>query len=89
MAIFPAKLIVVDDVFDFGGGILVFTPTVPFALADYVHLRAGDHLELRRPDDTVLRTTLFAFTRHSPSDGTVGISLKPFIKADVPIGTEI
>ena len=38
---------------------------------------------------TVRQTTLFGIVRHTPSDGTVGISLKPFAKADVPIGTEI
>jgi hypothetical protein len=89
MSMFPAKLIVVDDVFAVADGLLLFTPTVPFALADHVHLRAGDRLELRRPDGTVLQTTLYGVARHTPSDGTVGIGVKPFTKADVPIGTEI
>jgi hypothetical protein len=83
----PAKLIVVNDVFTIGDGLLLFAPTVPFAMADGVHLRTGDPLELRRPDGTVLQTTLFGVVRHSY--GTVGISVKPFTKADVPIGTEI
>ena len=89
MSMFPAKLIVVDDVFAFRDGLLLFTPTLPFAVADSVHLRTRDCLELRRPDGTVLQTTLLGIVRHSPSDGTIGISVKPFTKADVPIGTEI
>ena len=89
MSPFPAKLIVVNDVFAIGDGLLLFTPIVPFAMADDVYLRTGDRLELRRPDGTVLQTTLFGVVRHSPSNGTVGISVKPFTKADAPIGTEI
>jgi len=89
MSLFPAKLIVVDDVFAVGDGLLLFTPTVPFALADHVHLRTGDRLELRRPDGTVLQTELFGLARTTPGDGTVGIGVKPFTKADVPVGTEI
>src|ERR1043166_3974640 len=89
MSPFPAKLIVVNDVFAIGDGLLLFAPTVPFAMADNVHLRTGDRLELRRPDGTVLQTTLFGVVTASPSDGTVGISVKTFTKADVPIGTEI
>ena len=89
MSALPAKLIVVDDVFELSDGCLAFTPSVPFALADSVRLRSGYHLELRRPDGTVLQTTLYGVVRFTPSNGTVGISLKPFSKADVPIGTEI
>jgi hypothetical protein len=89
MTTLPAKLIVVDDVFALTGGVLAFTPSVPFELADGVHLRAGDHLELRRPDGTVLHTTLFGIVRFTPSNGTVGISLNALSKAEVPIGTEI
>lgn len=89
MSLFPAKLIVVDDVFAVGDGLLLFMPTVRFALADEVHLRTGDRLELRRPDGTALQTTLYGLARSSPSDGTLGIGVKPFTKADVPIGTEI
>ena len=89
MSVLPAKLIVVDDVFEIQDALLAFAPSVPFALADSVRLRNGDRLELRRPDGTVLQTTLHAVVRFTPSNGTVGISLKPFSKADVPIGTEI
>lgn len=77
MSLFPAKLIVVNDVFALQDGILLFTPTVPFALADQLRLRSGDQLELRRPNGTVVQTTLFGVTTCSPSDGTVGISVNP------------
>ena len=83
------KLIVVTDVFAISQSLLVFTPSVPYALANEVHLRAGDRLELRRPDGTILETTLHGLARSSPSDGTVGIGIKSFTKADVSIGTEI
>jgi hypothetical protein len=72
MSVFPAKLIVVNDVFAFPQGLLVFTPPVPFALADQIQLQTGDHLELRRPDGTVLQTSLYGLARSSPSDGTLG-----------------
>jgi hypothetical protein len=89
MTLLPAKLIVVEDVFDVGD-LLLFTPPVPYAFADHIRLRAGDRLELRRPDGTVLQTSLYCIGRHSPSDGTGPIGLrKPPNKADVPIGTEI
>ena len=89
MPMLPAKLIVVNDVFEFPHGLLVFLPSVPYGLIDEVHLRTSDCLELRRPDGTVLKTTLYALGRPSPSDGTLDISVKPFTKADVPIGTEV
>jgi hypothetical protein len=89
MSVFPAKLIVVNNVFELTGGVLAFMPCVPYALADQVRLRAKDHLELRRPNGTLLQTTLYGLVRSSPSDGAVGISISPFTKADVPIGTEI
>ena len=79
----------VSDVFELKKGLLVFTPSVSFAFADDVQLRPGDRLELRRPDTTVLQTTLYALGRSTPSDGTLGITVNPFSKADVPIGTEI
>jgi len=84
----PAKLIVVVEVFELPHGLVVFEPWIPYALADQVHLRAKDHLELRRPNGTVLQTTLHALGRSKPPSG-VGLSIKPFTKADVPIGTEI
>jgi len=89
MHVFPTKLIVVNDVFELTKGLLVFTPCVSFVLADDVRLRRGDRLDLRRPDGTVLQTTLYALGTSTPSDGTLAIGVKPFSKADVPIGTEI
>ena len=89
MSKFPAKLIEVNDVFEFPHGLLVFLPPLPYTLVNEVRLRAGDHIELHRPDGTVLQTTLYALDRTKPSGGFTAISIKPFTKADVPAGTEI
>jgi len=86
----PARLIVVGDVFKFRDGTLHFTPTVPFAVADHLRLKVGDNLELRRPDGSIIKTTLLGIDVFSPSHWTVGLSLgKPLGKSDVPVGTEI
>ena len=83
-------LIVVTEIFEFQDGTLHFAPAVPFAVADGAHLKQGDRLELRRPDGSVVATTLLGIDRFSPSNGTVGLCLgKPLTKSDIPVGTEI
>jgi hypothetical protein len=56
----PVKLILVEEVFELPHGLVVFEPWITYALADHVHLRAKDHLELRRPIGTVLGHPAFA-----------------------------
>jgi hypothetical protein len=83
-------LTVVADIFEFQDGTLHFAPAVPFAVADEARLKPGDHLELRRPDGSIVKANLLGVDRFSPSNGTVGLCLsKPLTKTDVPVGTEI
>ena len=83
-------LIVVADVFELQDGTLHFAPAVPFAVADEARLKPGDHLELRRPDGSIVKTNLLGVDRFYPSNGTVGLGLgKPLTKKDIPVGTEI
>jgi hypothetical protein len=80
----------VSDIFEFQDGTLHFSPAIQIPTADRVGLRAGDQLELRRPDGSIIKTTLYGVDRLSPSDGMVGLSLgKPLSKMDIPVGTEI
>ena len=86
----PSQLIVVSDIFEFQDGTLHFSPGIPIPRADRVRLRAGDQLELRRPDGSIIKTTLYGIDLFSQSDGMVGLGLgKPLSKTDIPIGTEI
>jgi hypothetical protein len=86
----PSQLIVVSDIFEFQDGTVHFAPAVPIPTADRVFLRAGDQLELRRPDGSVIKTTLHGIDCFSPSNGMVGLGLgKPLSKTDIPVGTEI
>jgi SMI1/KNR4 family protein SUKH-1 len=81
-------LTVVHDTFEFQDGTLHFTPLVPVSALE--GLKAGDPLELKKPDGTKVRTTLYGLDMPSPMHGEVGLSVsKPLLKADVPIGTEI
>jgi hypothetical protein len=90
MSFIPSQLIVVSDIFEFQDGTLHFSPAVPIPTADRVHLREGDRLELRRPDGSIVKTTLHGIDRLSPSNGMVGLGLgKPLTKMDIPVGTEI
>ena len=83
-------LIVVADIFEFQDGTLHFAPAVPFAVADEARLKQGDHLELRRPDGTIVKTTLYGLDFFRPSNGKLGLSVnKPLTKRDIPVGTEI
>lgn len=70
MSFIPSQLIVVSDIFEFQDGTLHFAPAVPISTADRVCLRAGDQLELRRPDGSVIKTTLHGIDRFSPSNGS-------------------
>jgi hypothetical protein len=89
MSSIPRRLIVVSDVFEFQDGTLHFSPTMPIPAADRLRLKAGDHLELRQPDGTIIETTLLAIDRFSPCDGTLGLCLGKLTKTDIPVGTEI
>jgi hypothetical protein len=79
---------VVDDIFEFKVGTLHFSPLV--AIPTLEGVKAGDPLELRRPDGTTIRTTLYAFDWPSPMRGQWGLSVnKPLTKMDIPVGTEV
>ncbi len=81
-------LIVVDDIFEFQDGTLHFAPLVEIPALE--GLKAGDPLELRRPDGTTFLTTLYGLDWPSPMRGKMGLSVnKPLTKADIPVGTEI
>jgi hypothetical protein len=62
-------LLVVDDLFEFKDGTLHFSPFV--AIAELKKVKAGDRLELRRPDGTTIQTTLYGFDWPSPMRVTV------------------
>ena len=66
MSVLPAKLIVVDDVFALRDGLLAFTPSVPFALADSLYLQKGDRLEFAKTRwHGIADTTLRRFQIHT------------------------
>jgi len=89
----PRQILVVSDVFEFQDGSIHLAPSVPFAVVDHSsgdRLKAGDLVELRRPDGTKSETTLYGLDHFTPCRGTLGIALnKPITKADLPSGTEI
>jgi hypothetical protein len=93
MSVTERLLITVTDVFVISGRATCPLPVVPFELiepSDGVRLRPGDHLELRRPDGFILKTTLLGLEWFRPSKGGLVISLEPKItKEKVPVGTEI
>jgi len=90
MPVVPNRLIVVADIFEFQDGTLHFWPLVPFEVIDREHLKAGDPLELRRPDGTIVKTTLHSLDWPYPSKGKLGLCVdKPLTKVDIPVGTEI
>jgi hypothetical protein len=81
-------LIVVDDTFELQDGTLHFSPLV--AIPSLEGVKAGDPLELRRPDGTTIHATLYGLDWPSPMCGKMGLSVnKPLTKADIPVGTEI
>jgi hypothetical protein len=81
-------LLVVEDTFEFQDGSIHFSPLV--AMPTLEGVKAGDPLELRRPDGTTMRTTLYGLDWPSPMCGKLGLSVKkPLTKADIPVGTEI
>ena len=81
-------LVVVDDTFEFQDGTLHFSPLVAIPALEGV--KAGDTLEVRRPDGITIRTTLYGLDWPSPMCGRMGLSVnKPLTKADIPVGTEI
>jgi hypothetical protein len=63
-------LVVVDDTFEFQDGTLHSSPLVAIAALEGV--RAGDPLELRRPDGTTIHTTLYGLDWPSPMRGEMG-----------------
>jgi hypothetical protein len=53
-------------------------------------LKAGDDLELCRPDGTVVESTLHALDRPAPFNGKLGLCLHHWLtKTDIPVGTEV
>jgi hypothetical protein len=59
-------------------------------MIDQVHLKAGDHLELRRRDGTVVNTTLQSLDWPAPFNGKLGLCLdKLLTKTNIPVGTEV
>jgi hypothetical protein len=69
-------------------GIVCIEPLVPLASCD--DLKKGDILELRKPDGSVIETTLFGLEWPIPSRGALIMTLPPPIKKnDVPSGTQI
>src|SRR6267142_1072865 len=90
MPFVPSRLIVVADIFEFQDGTLHFSPLVQPEVMEREHLKAGDPLELRRPDGTIVRTTLHSLDWPYPSKGKLGLGLdKPLTKMDLPVGTAI
>jgi hypothetical protein len=87
------QLIVVANLFEVAGRCICVLPVVPHALLDPQHgkpLKAGDDLELRRPNGTVIRVTLLGLGWPSPAKGGLIIQLDPSVeKEDIPLGTEI
>ena len=87
------QLIVVTDLFEVAGRCICVLPVVPHALVDPQHgkpLKAGDELELRRPNGTAIKVTLLGLRWPVPSEGGLVIQLDPSIsKDDIPLGTEI
>ena len=81
-------LLVVEDVFEFQDGTVHLSPLV--AIPTLEGLKAGDALELRRPDGTAIRTPLYGLDWPYPMRGQLGLSVnKPLTKADIPVSTEI
>lgn len=81
-------LLAVEDVFEFQDGTVHLSPLVAIPILE--GLKAGDALELRKPDGTVIRTTLYGLDWPSPMRGQVGLSVNmPLTKAEIPAGTEI
>lgn len=74
-------------------GFTALVPSVPFALIEPSsgrRLKAGDSLELRKPDGTIAKAILHSLSWPAPSMDGLGLLLKPSItKADVPPGTEV
>jgi hypothetical protein len=90
MPFIPSRLIVVTEIFELQDGTLHFSPLVPSEVIDREHLKVGDPLELRRPDGTVVKTTLHNLDWPVPSRGKLGLCLnKSLTKTDIPVGTEI
>jgi len=87
------RLITVEDVFEVSGRGICPVPAVPYALMKSdvgEELKVGDTLELRKPNETLMRVKLCGLGRFSPDKGGLGLVLSPTLsKADVPIGTEI
>jgi len=84
----PTLLFMVDDVFSLSNGYVIPTPGIPVSVRG---IRIGLPIELRRPDGTVLQTTVASVQFIDPYDPErpTQIALLGIPKADIPIGTEI
>ena len=82
-------LFVVESVFLIGHGGPVLVPGLTRTVGDD-RVRAGDRIELRRPDGSILVTRIHGINFVKPSKGIYPISLpKSISKNDVPVGTEV
>ena len=70
--------------------VVCIEPLVPFALLESEQLKKGDKLELRKPDRSVIQTSVYGLEWVVPSSGALCMTLPPPLrKEDVPPGTEI
>ena len=82
-------LFAITATFEVKGAVCV-EPPVPFELCEVEGLKAGDMLELRRPDGSVINRTILSLEWPFPSRGALVMTLSPQVKKDdVPAGTEI
>ena len=84
----PRYLYTVTDIFQLTGPFLIPTPGIPDNVAG---IRKGTRLQLRRPDGSVISTSIYCFFMSSRRDPTRRIISLPrdLTKQDVPLGTEV
>jgi len=86
-------LIVVTDIIRITGRGIFPWPVVPHETiggSTGEPLKIGDELELRRPDGSIVKTTLCGLEWPSPAKGGLILRLEASIsEADLPLGTEI
>jgi hypothetical protein len=87
------RLIVVTDIIKITGRGICPLPVVPHALMcseSGEMLKAGDQLELRRPDGIVSRVKLCSLEWPSPHKGGLFLMLEASVtESELPLGTEI
>jgi hypothetical protein len=82
------RLILVEDTFELPGRGLVLVPGI-IPEGDEA-FRAGDAIELRRPDGKVETIQIGSLELPTPNpEHQVLVLLQGFVKEDVPVGTEV